>query len=114
MVLDDRRVSEGRRDCCFWSKAKDFDVHIEKELLDGSQPLGDRFMLWYAKNLLRPWVKLVVAVGFAVLTVMAALSASKLTQAFEAKDVLPRYEGRILGSITVQNNAELTYVLFFF
>ena len=94
IVLDEQRVSEGRRDCCIWSKAKNFDVNIERELLDCHEPFAGRIMVWYANILLRPWVKLVVVVGFVVLTVTAALSASKLTQAFEAKDVLPRYVGR--------------------
>ena len=91
IVLDERRVSQGRRDCCIWSKAEDFDVNIDKELLDGMHdPFADQIMVWYAEKLLQPRVKFVVAVAFTVLTVACSLSASRLTQQFDLYDILPK------------------------
>jgi hypothetical protein len=56
---------------------------------DDLPPLVDRFMDWYAKQLLRPAVKLFVLVFFTAFFVGCIFSATKLKQAFKPHDFLP-------------------------
>lgn len=51
---------------------------------------ADRFMRWYASVLLQPISKGIVLVGFFVLFVSCAISASKFTEEFNFKEALPR------------------------
>eukprot|EP00545_Synedropsis_sp_CCMP1620_P000302 CAMPEP_0119016022 /NCGR_PEP_ID=MMETSP1176-20130426/11775_1 /TAXON_ID=265551 /ORGANISM="Synedropsis recta cf, Strain CCMP1620" /LENGTH=917 /DNA_ID=CAMNT_0006969347 /DNA_START=47 /DNA_END=2800 /DNA_ORIENTATION=+ len=84
MVLDDRRIQKGNRDCfrcCSRSKVDNESVQEES--------MADRFMGWYAEKLLRPWVKAFVIVAFVALAAACAVSTSKLEQSFKFTDVLP-------------------------
>jgi Patched family len=50
---------------------------------------SDRFMDWYADQLLRPFVKLFVIIGFSLFFAGCAYSVTKLKQEFKASDFLP-------------------------
>lgn len=94
IVLDENRVTEGRRDCCVWRKAKESDF-VEPdarsdEAVRINEHFADRFMVWYADKLLRPRVKFMVAIAFALLAGFSAWSASQFRQEFNFTDVLPR------------------------
>ena len=54
-----------------------------------TEHVADRFMTWYAQQLLRPAVKLVVVVAFLSLFACCSLSATKLTQEFKYTDLVP-------------------------
>jgi Niemann-Pick C1 protein len=97
--LDQKRIDEQRRDCCTWITvpAKEEVEEIgeeqtEQDSIDDAvqeEFKADTLMNKYAEILLRPWMKLVVIIGFIVLAVFCAISASKLRQEFKFKDVLP-------------------------
>jgi len=91
MILDENRIRARRRDCCccFRSVAA---VQDERQEGEPEQPRGhfvDNIMSRYARILLRPTSKVLVTIGFMALTGGLAYSTSKLTQAFEPKDLLP-------------------------
>ena len=50
---------------------------------------ADWFMGWYAKQLLRPPVKVFVVVAFAALLTACTFSMLELTQEFQVTDILP-------------------------
>jgi predicted RND superfamily exporter protein len=84
MVLDDRRIQKGNRDCfrcCSRTKADNEAVQEES--------IADRFMGWYAEKLLQPWVKVFVILAFIGIAAACAVSTSSLEQSFEFTDVLP-------------------------
>jgi len=86
LVLDERRIQAGNRDClrCLSRKEQSDDTE------DGpKESAADRFMGWYAEKLLRPWVKAFVILAFAAIAAACAVSTSKLDQSFEFTDVLP-------------------------
>ena len=88
IVLDERRIQDNRRDCCTCLKrSRELSENETQEETDKST--ARRVMHWYAQQLLKPVVQLVVIVGFCVLTAMASISASKLKQEFKFTDVLP-------------------------
>ena len=109
LVLDARRIQEGRRDCCTCITAKPGnDNHDEEEqqqdeetrtapnqattTTSSSKHTGtfvDAFMVRYAKFLMNPIVKVVVLVSFVALAIVCSFSASNLTQEFEFSDVMP-------------------------
>ena len=109
LVLDARRIQEGRRDCCTCITAKpgnDNDDEEEQQqdeetrtapnqattTTSSSKHSGffvDAFMVRYAKFLMNPIVKVVVLVSFVALAIVCSFSASNLTQEFEFSDVMP-------------------------
>jgi Niemann-Pick C1 protein len=117
IAIDERRVRENRRDCCFWhTAATSLDEAtpqvdtppVEAARVEAALPpveattddetriwiepkghIADRFMVWYGKFLMQPWVKCLVLIGFAGLFSGFAYSASLLTQEFEFTDMVP-------------------------
>jgi predicted RND superfamily exporter protein len=98
IVLDERRIQERRRDICTWistahEEEDSHDIAVQDTTEDdeghGEGAIVDQFMVIYAEILLRPWVKLFVVLGFAVLGALCAVSASKLRQEFDITAILP-------------------------
>jgi Niemann-Pick C1 protein len=96
IVLDDRRIKQKHRDCCWCVSV--VEASEESEQGDREDPrhgpeeqasVTERFMLKYAEHLLRPWVKATVVLAFTALLCAGAISASQLTQSFSFTDVLP-------------------------
>jgi Niemann-Pick C1 protein len=96
IVLDDRRIKQKHRDCCWCISVVETSEESEQE--DQEEPrrgpkeqasVTERFMLKYAEHLLRPWVKATVVLAFTALLCAGAISASQLTQSFSFTDVLP-------------------------
>jgi Niemann-Pick C1 protein len=101
IILDERRITARKRDCCFCIKAK----HLETgEDMNHSGSNGqvefnnkeedklttmDRVMILYAETLLRPISKVIVLVSASVIFGLCAWSTTKLTQEFKFTDVLP-------------------------
>jgi len=89
IILDERRVAEKRRDCfvcCTVQSRVDNVDEVEEEPQESS---FDRFMGWFAEQLFRPWMKLLVIVAFMGLLAGCAYSASQLIQEFDFTDVVP-------------------------
>lgn len=103
IVLDERRIEANRRDCCFCASIEpptkpgnvtdteqsDSDEEGCPRRLNREAPISERIMTWYAKQLLRPAVKIVVLVFFAALSAVCATSASGLRQEFNYIEILP-------------------------
>lgn len=91
IVLDENRVQDGRRDCCTWATVTKDDLSQRKSF---SGPVREnaieRFMSLYAKQLLRPAVKMTVILSFTGLAVYCAYAVSQLKQHFDIMDALPR------------------------
>jgi len=86
LALDARRMQQNRMDLltCIVRRASNTDGDE-----DVISPV-DRFMEGYAKVLVQTPVRMTVFAIFAVFTAMAALSASKIRQTFDTKDLMPR------------------------
>jgi len=84
IILDERRIVARRRDCCLCFKVNVLEEYVDKV------SRADRAMEWYAKHLLRPWVKVVVVLAAATLFGLCAWRASMFEVAFELSDVLPQ------------------------
>jgi Niemann-Pick C1 protein len=96
IVLDDRRIKQRHRDCCWCISVGETSEVSEPQDQEESRrdpkdqtSVTERFMLKYAEYLLRPWVKLTVVLAFTALLCAGAISASNLTQSFSFTDVLP-------------------------
>ena len=107
IVLDERRIEANRRDCCFCVSVEpspktenvpdteqsesDSDEDGCPRRLHKQSPstISERLMTWYAKQLLRPGVKIIVLVAFAALSAACATSASGLKQEFNYIEILP-------------------------
>ena len=102
LVLDARRIQEGRRDCCTCITAKPDNDQEQQDETTSTAPnqattstskhtgtFVDAFMVRYANFLMKPVVKVVVLVSFVALAIVCSLSASNLTQEFEFSDVMP-------------------------
>jgi len=93
IVLDEQRLQNNRRDCCFCITA-DKDPEEENSTAESQESSAkesflDTLMGRYANFLLQPAVKVVVVLSFAALAVLCAISASELKQSFEFTDVMP-------------------------
>lgn len=93
IVLDERRVQANRMDCCICaritSKVEDWDENatpVEEERIKSAQ---ERFMGWYARQLLRPRMKAIVLVLFLGYFSFCGYTTSLLTQEFDFSDLLP-------------------------
>jgi Niemann-Pick C1 protein len=96
IVLDDRRIKQRHRDCCWCINVDETSEVSEQEDQEelrrdpmDQTSVTERFMLKYAEHLLRPRVKLTVVLAFTALLCAGAISASRLTQSFSFTDVLP-------------------------
>ena len=93
IVLDERRIQANRSDCCLCVKVAkngDWESDAEPQTQRHKQKtLQERFMKWYARQLLRPWTKALVIVGFLAYAALCAYSTSLLTQEFNFSDLLP-------------------------
>jgi Niemann-Pick C1 protein len=96
IVLDDRRIKQKHRDCCWCISVVQASEESEQEDQEESHrgpkeqaSVTERFMLKYAEHLLRPWVKATVVLAFTALLCAGAISVSQLTQSFSFTDVLP-------------------------
>lgn len=96
LVVDERRVERNRMDCCFCIEIGARKVGQDNSTRDQdeqSPPTEEfyyqRFISWFADQILRPWVKVFVIVFFLALTVASAVSATKLKEEFKMADVVP-------------------------
>lgn len=97
IVLDERRIQANRMDCCCISmkgnnqKIDDWDNRLMMPTILNEQqkPIQERVMGWYAKQLLRPWVKVTVVITFVAYAAFCAYSTSQMTQEFDFADLLP-------------------------
>lgn len=103
LVLDEKRIKNRRRDCCFCLEVPPEDAP-EDILASGGDTsitlspraradqhirLPDRFMRWYAGQLMRPLVKVIVLVGFTAFLGFCSYSATKLIQSFRPAEFMP-------------------------
>lgn len=93
IVLDERRIQANRADCCICVKARQCDnddwesgAEIQQEQ---QQSLPEKFMIWYANQLMQKWVKVVVIIGFIGYAAFCVYATSLLTQEFNFSDLLP-------------------------
>ncbi|CAB9502719.1 Pick C1-like protein 1 [Seminavis robusta] len=92
IVIDEKRVQDRRRDCCVCfsgPKVEENDDSQEPNDTPLEMPMADRVMLKYADILLRPWMKVLVLIGFAAMLGGFAYSTTLLEQEFNFVDVLP-------------------------
>jgi len=94
IVLDEQRIQANRMDCCVCIVAKTKEDQSEQDsnssegrIREHKQPVADRIMEWYANNLMK--VKIPVLVIFATMLGGLVYSASLLKQEFKFTDVLP-------------------------
>jgi len=95
IVLDDRRSQANRMDCCICVKVEQIttDATVNDRDDDGKpiahDHLSHKFMAWYARQLLRPWVKVIVVASFIAFAVASFFSTTKLTKDFKVSGVVP-------------------------
>mmetsp|Transcript_13411 Transcript_13411/g.25486 ORF Transcript_13411/g.25486 Transcript_13411/m.25486 type:complete len:905 (-) Transcript_13411:455-3169(-) len=102
MVLDDRRIDARKRDCCFCFTIQEEEVMdtasreegvvnqgLSTASSDTKAPFVDRVMSSFAGFILKPRVKVVLALLFVALAGVLSYSASQLEQAFDYQDMLP-------------------------
>ena len=89
IVLDERRVQEKRRDwlVCMTVKSRVGEDDDDDDELGESS--FDRFMGWFAEQLFRPWVQVLVVLTFTGLLVGNIFSTLELKQEFQFTDVVP-------------------------
>lgn len=83
IVIDEKRIKDGRRDCCFWRKADPDAAEAPPSFRHRRSDKQSRFMNWYAKRLMHPVAKSVVIVAFAGLLAACIHSVTSLEQYFE-------------------------------
>ena len=89
IIIDERRVSDKRRDClvCCTVKSRVNNGELEEDIQEG---MFDRLMGAFAEHVLsKIWVKVLVIVAFASLLGVCVYNATLLTQEFKFTDVLP-------------------------
>lgn len=90
IVIDQKRIEDNRRDCCFCCAAKEVSPASTQDLAGNSEAhFADRLMAKYADFLLKPAVKIVVIGVFMAMLGFFSWRASKLTQYFDFTDVIP-------------------------
>ena len=105
LMIDERRVQANRKDICFCCSADsttkveedhaddDIDVIQEEQYESEPQPkklLADRVMTWYARQLMRPFVKVFVLVVFTCFFAFCVYRTTMLKQEFDIKDLFPK------------------------
>ena len=107
LVVDERRIQANRMDCCFCIEIggrkvgqEDSTRHQDEQPTEKDDFYYQRFISWFADQILRPWVKVLVIAFFLALTVACAISATKLKEEFKMADVVPEdsYALRFLNS----------------
>lgn len=93
LVLDERRVQANRGDLCCCCELEDEGEDEAREPNKIAAPpqenFIDHFMVWYAEQLLRPCVKVLVLLAFAALTGGCIYSTTKFRQEFRVTELLP-------------------------
>lgn len=90
IAIDERRIQDKRRDCCFClSGPSKEEEEVAALTVEVQESMADRAMLRYADFLLRPWVKAAVLLVFTLMLAGFSYSASLLEQEFKVVDVLP-------------------------
>ena len=90
IVIDQKRIEDNRRDCCFCCTAKGVSEASAQDLAGNSEAhFADRLMSKYADFLLKPAVKFIVIGVFAAMLGFFSWRTSKLTQYFDFTDVIP-------------------------
>ena len=101
IVLDERRIQDGRMDCCTCVHVKNIENGEDEEKAAKSeqapptwQPVhekhwADRFMGWYADKLLHPTVQIFVLVFYVALLAGSIYATTTLTQYFDLNDMVP-------------------------
>ncbi|CAB9522251.1 Pick C1-like protein 1 [Seminavis robusta] len=142
LVLDERRIQARRMDCCLCVRssaasddgASDTETecdsrnfqdekapsprkqqHQPKHNSTRDKSVPERFMGWYARHLLRPWVKIFVIVAFLAHAGFCAYSTSLLTQHFDFGELLPEdsYARGFLHSIEAYTSRILGVSIYF-
>jgi predicted RND superfamily exporter protein len=86
ITLDQRRIEQNRLDCCVCFTAR---TTKHEAKIDETPTWEQRAMGWYAKQLLRPRVKVACLLAFVAFSVLCAWSASMMRQAFKFTEILP-------------------------
>ena len=90
IVIDQKRIEDNRRDCCFCCTAKDVSEASARDLSGkGEQHFADRLMRRYSNFLLKPAVKWFVIAFFAGMLAFFSWRTSELTQYFDFTKVIP-------------------------
>ncbi|CAB9530727.1 Pick C1-like protein 1 [Seminavis robusta] len=98
IVIDEQRIKDNRRDCCFCCSDQSPGsqrLHLERDRNPGKH-FADRAMAAYTNVLLRPKVKIAVLVAFAGLFGVMTWSTTQLKQYFDFTEILPK-DSYILG-----------------
>jgi Patched family len=118
LVLDEKRIQDNRMDCCTCIQVSADIEAIEKSgvhHLARTKSVPERIMSWYARHLLRPWVKVSVLVVFFAYAGFCAYSTTLLTQHFDFADMLPAesYAKDFLSSIETYTSRVLGVKIYF-
>ena len=95
IVLDERRVSANRKDCCICCVRKGGaeNSRLARASSPGAQGsrkhAASRVMTWYGKQLMNPVAKGLILALFAGFFGFCAYQTTMLTQAFDVKELLP-------------------------
>jgi Patched family len=89
IVIDQRRIEQNRRDCCFCFKAPESSSSLRNVVDESELHFSDRLMIGYSKFLLKPAVKWAVLVVFAGMLAFFSWRTSLLTQYFDFTKVIP-------------------------
>ncbi|CAB9509581.1 Pick C1-like protein 1 [Seminavis robusta] len=90
IVIDQRRIEQNRRDCCFCCAAPEVSDASTRDLSGKpEQHFADRLMVGYAKFLLKPAVKWVVIAFFAGMLAFFSWRTSELRQYFDFTKIIP-------------------------
>lgn len=90
IVIDQRRIEDNRRDCCFCCRAKEVSPASQQDMAGNNElHFADRLMARYAVVLLKPVTKWSVIVVFTAMLGFFSWRTSKLTQYFDFTTVIP-------------------------
>ncbi|CAB9516137.1 patched domain containing [Seminavis robusta] len=105
-VLDARRMESNLMDCCCCITA-DRDLSNQppikriRETPSHNVSLSRRFIAWFARAIMHPWIKVLVILSFAGLAVFCAIRMTRLKNDFKVSDVVPEdsYTLRFYGAM---------------
>jgi Niemann-Pick C1 protein len=94
VVLDERRVQNRRLDVCLCYQIKDYQFYAKQiydynKSVSENKNISNRLMNAYSEFILRPKMRVFIITSFIALVGLCAWSATKLTQEFDIKEVLP-------------------------
>lgn len=118
LVLDEKRIQDNRMDCCTCIQVSSNTEAIENSgvrQIGRTKSVPERVMSWYARHLLRPWVKSFVVVVFLAYAGSCAYSTTLLTQHFDFAELLPAdsYAKDFLYSIEAYTSRVLGVKIYF-